>query len=102
MEKTFYYRYDSGALEELTVTVADEDEQVPAPPGATEISREEYEQEFAALEAANEERAAEQRAQEEAAKKAAYEALIAAGIPEASAQQLSGYRPPEEPADPPE
>jgi len=98
VEKTLYYRLASGALREVTVTVADENEQVPPPAGATELTEAEYQTELAALQAANAQLVADRRAAETAAKQAAYEDLIAAGIPEASAQQLSGYRPPAEAA----
>jgi hypothetical protein len=94
VDKTLYYRLASGALRAVTVTVADEDQQVPPPAGATELTEAQYAEQLAALEAANAQLVADRRAAETAAKQAAYEALVAVGVPEASAAQLSGYSPP--------
>jgi alkyl hydroperoxide reductase subunit AhpF len=98
VDKTLYYRFDTGALRAVTVTVTDENEQVPPPAGAVEITEAEYQQERATLEANNAQLVTDRRAAETAAKQDAYEALLTAGIPDAAAQQISGYRPPQEPA----
>lgn len=93
MDKTIYYKYADGSVAERTVTVVSEDQVVPVPDGATEITKDEYdaalaqiEQDNAAAEAAAEAADMERRRQD-------YEALLAAGVPDATAQRLSGYEP---------
>ncbi|MFE7356957.1 hypothetical protein ACFU8Q_28315 [Streptomyces sp. NPDC057543] len=92
-ETTRYVRTASGSVMKIT----DSGSTTVLPDGAVEITAEEYEATLAAIQAASDQKAADERAQELAAKKDAYDALIAAGIPEASARQISGYTPQEQP-----
>jgi hypothetical protein len=88
-EQTFYYEYPSGALTERVTTAAN-----PVhPEGVTLLSAADYAAKKAAADAAEEQRQADIRAAETARERDAYEALIAAGIPEEAARTLSGYRP---------
>jgi hypothetical protein len=88
-EQTFYYEYPDGSLAERVTTAAE-----PVhPEGVTLLTEAEYASKLAAAEAAQEQHQADIRAEETAAKQAAYDALIAVGIPEASARQISGYWP---------
>jgi hypothetical protein len=88
-EQTFYYEYPDGSLAERVTTAAD-----PVhPQGVTLLTEAEYATKLEAAEAAQEQQQADIRAEETAAKKDAYDALIAVGIPEASARQISGYSP---------
>ncbi|MFF0092672.1 hypothetical protein ACFYSF_22300 [Streptomyces canus] len=86
-EQTFYYEYPDGSLTERATTAAD-----PVhPEGATLLTEADYATKLAAAEAAREQQQADIRAEETAQKKAAYEALLAVGIPEDSARQISNY-----------
>lgn len=89
MATTIYYRMANGAVSERVVEGVEGP--IAPPPGATEITAEEYQQGLAEWEAAREARRAEVQAAEAAEAKQAYEDLIAAGIPEATARRLSGY-----------
>jgi hypothetical protein len=90
-EQTFYYEYPDGSLAERVTTAAE-----PVhPEGVTLLTEAEYASKLAAAEAAQEQQQADIQAEETAAKKDAYDALIAVGIPEASARQISGYWPAE-------
>ena len=91
---TFHYEYPDGALAERITTAAEPEH----PAGVTLLSAEDYATKKTALEAAEAQRRADVQAAETTAKQDAYEALLAAGIPDAAAQQISGYRPPQEPA----
>ena len=92
---TLYLKYPAtGSVSELETSAA-EDEDVPLPEGAELISAEEYAQALAAIQEANARLVAEQEQQINAAAKEDYEALLAQGIPEATARRLSGYIPPE-------
>lgn len=91
MERTVYYRYPDGSVEVVTVTVGGDDESPAPPEGAVEIDRQTYEAELAAIEAAREERRRRQADQEQVQQLADYQALTAAGIPEATARRMSGY-----------
>ncbi|MDH6489669.1 hypothetical protein [Streptomyces sp. SAI-127] len=85
--QTFYYEHPDGSLTERTTTAAE-----PVhPEGVTLLTEADYTTKLAAAEAALEQQHADTRAAETAAKESAYEALLAVGIPEASARQISGY-----------
>lgn len=89
MAETYFYRHDNGAFSSRTVDGVEDAIEPPA--GATEISRDEYDAGVAGLEAANAQLAADVMAAEQALAREDYEALIAAGIPEATARRMSGY-----------
>jgi hypothetical protein len=91
---TLHYRTADGALVSRTVS-GDQAEAPDLPEGATALTEEEYTAALAQVEA-DRQAAAEQRQEEaEAAQLADYQALRAAGIPEASARRMSGYTGPE-------
>ncbi|WP_309317385.1 hypothetical protein [Streptomyces salinarius] len=93
-DTTLYYRTADGAL--ATQTVSGETAEAPAlPEGATELTEAEYAAEFAAIEEARQEHAADLVAADEANQSADYEALRAAGIPEATTRRLTGYTGPD-------
>ncbi|MGW5925221.1 hypothetical protein ACWF2L_03105 [Streptomyces anulatus] len=85
---TRYYRFPDGSFTATEFSGFEEGE-APVPDGAVEITAQEYESGVAALEAAREQWAADQRAAETAAACEDYDALIAAGIPEATARRMS-------------
>ena len=93
MDRTIYYRFADGSVAEKVVTVPAEDTVVTPPEGATEITKEQYDTELAAIEAANAAALAETQAADRARQREDYEALLAAGIPEATARRMSGYEP---------
>lgn len=89
-EVTQYFRTAGGVLASRK-TSGDAEEPQPLPEGATELTEEEYGAELADVEAARQEHAEELVAADEANQRADYDALIAAGVPEATASRLSGY-----------
>jgi hypothetical protein len=89
-EQSFYYLYPDGSVGARTVIGVDE---VTHPDGVVLLSREEYDTRLAAIEAQREADAAEIRQREETERRTDYEALLAAGIPEATARRLSGHTP---------
>ncbi|MFE3378688.1 hypothetical protein [Streptomyces anulatus] len=86
---TRYYQLPGGSFTASECS-GFEERQAPVPDGAVEINAQEYETGVAALEAARAQWAADQRAAEAAAACEDYEALIAAGVPEATARRMSG------------
>lgn len=94
-DTTLYYRTASGAL--ASQAASGEAAGAPSlPQGATALTREEYETELAAVEAARQEHAEDLVAADEANQSADYEALRASGIPEATARRLAGFTGPDE------
>ncbi|MET9461962.1 hypothetical protein ABZY05_44225 [Streptomyces canus] len=88
-DQTFYYEYPDGSIAERITTAANPEH----PEGVTLLTAAEYASKKAAIEAAHAQQQADVQAAETAAKKNAYDALIAAGIPDEAARTLSGYRP---------
>jgi hypothetical protein len=89
-----YYRHANGAYSQQEVSEGS----VPqAPAGAVETTAQEYAAGLAAVQEANAAAVAERAAAEREAARADYEALIAAGIPEATARRMSGYTPDPDP-----
>lgn len=87
-EDTTYVIYEDGSIE--ASTVSDTMEVVLSKPGRI-VSEAEYNQRLDLL---NEQHAiwlAETRAREDQLLKADYDALLAAGIPEATARRITGY-----------
>ncbi|TDC27659.1 hypothetical protein E1211_28990 [Micromonospora sp. 15K316] len=82
-----YYVYPDGSYSMLTLVGG----AGVVPPDATEITQAEYEAGVAAVNAANEALAEQQLADDRALAEADFEALVAAGIPEATARRLSGF-----------
>ncbi|MEZ3180828.1 hypothetical protein KYY02_19670 [Streptomyces pimonensis] len=93
-EKTFYYLYPDGSVGERTVSGVDE---VTHPEGVVLLSREEYETRLAEIQAQRDAEAEATRQAELEQKRADYEALIALGLPPATASRITGYYPPPEP-----
>lgn len=96
---TVYYRLPGGGL---AVYTADPPSGLVPPPGAVEITAEEYEAEQQRIEDA--ERQAREQAEAEAAARAAavYRELLDAGMSEEVARSISGYTGPADPAEPAE
>ncbi|MBC9729246.1 hypothetical protein [Streptomyces sp. TRM68367] len=88
-QQTFYYEFPDGTVQELVTT--DADPQHPA--DATLLTEEEYNAKRAAIEQAQAQHRADIQAQEAAESQDDYQALLAAGIPDATARRLSGYSP---------
>lgn len=86
---TKYYQYEDGSYSAPTYEGVEADDIVP-PAGATEITEQEYLDGIAAVEAANAAAAAEQEAADRQRACDDYNALIAAGVPEATARRMSG------------
>lgn len=63
---------------------------------ATFISEDEYTAQLAAMQQEHDDRVAAAEAAQQQAAKDDYDALIAAGIPAATARRMSGYTPPED------
>ncbi|GGQ50221.1 hypothetical protein GCM10010250_22280 [Streptomyces althioticus] len=89
---TFYVVYDDGSASVMTTTTGEEPPL--AKPGAF-VSREEYEERQDAIKAARDEYVAGLQAEDERRTREDYEALIASGVPEATARRLSGYTGPD-------
>ncbi|PWI06541.1 hypothetical protein DIZ27_32905 [Streptomyces sp. NWU339] len=95
-QAVYYIRYDDGSLSKLVIDSDADSDAEPAPPaGGTFITEDEYNAEMVLLQQAIEEHAEQIRQQEQQQAKTDYEALIAAGLPDAVAQRLAGYTPPE-------
>lgn len=88
-----FIRYNDGSVSRLE-TDADAP---PQPIDGTFITEGEYNTELAEIQAAIDAHAAQIRDQEQQAARQDYDALIAAGLPEAVSLRLSGYTPPPEP-----
>jgi hypothetical protein len=97
-ELTLYYLHDDGSVSQRVVSSSgDEQPTPPEPPAdATEVTAEEYAQALAEIDAQREEERAAQAAAEDQQRADDYNALIAAGVPAATASRLSGYAPAEE------
>ncbi|GGZ73350.1 hypothetical protein ACFOOM_00825 [Streptomyces echinoruber] len=93
-EKTFYYLYPDGSITARTVVG---DGPITHPEGVVLLSREEYEQRLAAIEAQRAQEAEDTRAAETEQKRLDYLALIALGLPPETASRITGYVPPPEP-----
>ncbi|MFE3122268.1 hypothetical protein ACFXHD_02480 [Streptomyces hydrogenans] len=92
MDETTYYQLPDESVLAITCTGT-----TPAPQqGAMEMTEGEYETALAAIEAQREQDLATTRAAEAAAVRDDYEALLVAGIPETTAQRLTGYTPPQD------
>ncbi|MEV0016699.1 hypothetical protein [Streptomyces tendae] len=89
-DTTLYYRTAGGALASQAAS-GDTAAAPELPEGATELTREEYDTELGAVQAARQEHAEDLVAADEAAQSADYEALRASGIPDATARRLTGY-----------
>lgn len=86
----FYVIYEDGSLEVLTVIGDANAEPVLNKPGRI-ASKIEYDQYLRVLEEQHAIYLAEMAAREQQLLKADYDALIAAGIPEATARRITGY-----------
>lgn len=95
-ETTVYYMFDNGSVASRTVTGS---EPPALPDGAVEITQAEYEQELAAIQQAHDDAVADVEAAEAQQREDDYNALIAAGIPEATARRMAGYYGDESPGD---
>lgn len=89
----FYVIYEDGSLEVLTVVGDANAEPVLNKPGRI-ASKIEYDQYLRVLEEQHAIYLAEMAAREQQLLKADYDALIAAGIPEATARRITGYNGP--------
>lgn len=87
---TFYVIYDDGSVEEQTHADTDGAEPVLSKPGRV-AGKAEYDQTLALLEEQQAIWLAETRAREDQLRKDDYGALLAAGIPEATARRITGY-----------
>ena len=83
-----HFRAPNGSIGEITESHLGA---TALPEGAAEITEDEYRATLAELDAAREQYVAELRQADEARQREAYEALLAAGIPDAVARHLSGY-----------
>lgn len=84
-----YFRSPAGSIGEIT-----ESHQgiTPLPEGAVELTEQEWQQEMADWQAAKDAHVADLRAADAARQQEDYEALRAAGLPEATARRLSGFQ----------
>lgn len=96
--RTYWVIYDDGSAGRAEVVSADDEPPVLAKAGRL-VTETEYDAYVAGLAAEREEHLAEVRAQEEAQAREDYEALRAAGVPEATARRMSGYTGPAAPED---
>lgn len=85
---TYYVLFEDGSASVMTTTTGEEPPL--AKPGRF-VDREEYENRQAEIRAAREAHIADLQAEDERRTREDYEALIASGIPEATARRLSGY-----------
>lgn len=88
VDETKYFSLASGGLTKVTGPAP-----VPTPPGATVLTEAQYNTQHASMLASNDAHWANVKSQEDAGMEADYNALIAAGIPAASAARLSGHNP---------
>ncbi|GGZ23174.1 hypothetical protein GCM10010387_15350 [Streptomyces inusitatus] len=88
-ESTLYYRHEDGSVSsQITTRAATE---VAARPGAVAITKSVFDKALAKIEAANAELVAVRRLGEARQRSEDYDALLAAGIPAATASRLSGH-----------
>lgn len=87
--ETVYYRHGKSVGQRTATNRGDGPTALPD--GAEEISHAAYLDEVAVLAAARDEHRAEMREAAREASRADYDALIAAGLPEASARRMSGH-----------
>jgi hypothetical protein len=90
---TYYVIYDDGSIGRI---VSSNGEQPPLSKPGRFVTEAEYQTRADELEAEHAEHIAEMQAADEARAREDYEALIAAGIPEATARRMSGYTGPAE------
>lgn len=86
---TRYYRTPTGVIGEIQESHAGS---TPLPPGAEEITAEEHATALQEWQANKDASIREQRAADAARQQEDYEALRAAGLPEATARRLSGFQ----------
>ncbi|MCM1964823.1 hypothetical protein [Streptomyces sp. G1] len=92
----FYYRFPAtGAVQIRSLTGTFDPEDVYPPEGAVEITPTEYATELAAIQVQTELRRAAMFAEDAARKLTDYTALVALGLPVATALRLSGHVPEE-------
>ncbi|MFF4292074.1 hypothetical protein ACFY0N_00285 [Streptomyces vinaceus] len=92
----YYYRFPaSGAVQLRTMSGSFDPDDVHPPEGAVEITPTEYATELAAIQVQTELRRAAMFAEDAAQKLADYTALVALGLPVATALRLSGHVPEE-------
>lgn len=85
---TYYVLFEDGSASLMTSTTGEEPPL--AKPGRF-VDREEYETRKGEIRAAREAHVADLQAEDEQRTREDYEALIATGVPEATARRLSGY-----------
>ncbi|MEU0059081.1 hypothetical protein [Streptomyces sp. NPDC006334] len=88
-----YYQLPNGGLGQMEWTGGEVAPDLPE--GATELTAAQYAAAYALWEQARADRLAADAAARAQAAQADYDALIAAGIPDATAQRLSGHTPPD-------
>jgi hypothetical protein len=88
-EHVRYYRTPGGAIGEIRESHPGS---TPLPEGAVELTEQEWQQEMADWQAAKDAHVADLRAADAARQQEDYEALRAAGLPEATARRLSGFQ----------
>lgn len=89
MEQTYYYQYPDGSIVSVVASGTE-----PTPPeGATVLTKADYDTAVTQHEQARQQRDNDTKAAEAANARSDYDALIAAGIPEATARRLSGHTP---------
>ncbi|MFI2434633.1 hypothetical protein [Streptomyces sp. NPDC018693] len=93
-DATLHYRTADGVLASRMVT-GEQAEPPALPEGATALTEAEYADALADVQAQHEEYGQQLVQEAEANQQADYEALRAAGIPEATARRLSGYSGPD-------
>lgn len=84
-----YYRTPAGVIGEIQESHAGS---TPLPEDAEEITEQEWQQEMADWQADKDAHIADLRAADAARQQEDYEALRAAGLPEATARRLSGFQ----------
>ncbi|MDX2643465.1 hypothetical protein PV341_07730 [Streptomyces sp. PA03-1a] len=89
---TYWILYEDGSAGRVQSTTGEEP--VLTKPGRL-VDEAEYNEVFEALRAANEAHLAQLQAEDEQRTREDYEALRAAGVPEATARRMSGYTGPE-------
>ncbi|MGY5034348.1 hypothetical protein ACWC9U_26525 [Streptomyces sp. 900116325] len=89
--RTYWVLYENGVIARIEAT----GNEVQAPEGGQLLTQEEYEQRLQQWQEANDAHVAELKAADRARQTEDYEALVAAGLPEATAARLAGYEPPQ-------
>lgn len=88
-----FFRLPGGEVAARTLDVEGAFEvRLPGPPGAVEISADEYERELTAYQREREAWQSAQRAEAERLRREDYEALRALGLAEGPARRMSGWR----------